>query len=142
MPVPNPLDRRPTSGTITPAMSGVSNYAANAVCSVLLTGVSASEVIALTQMSVTSTGATAAACVTLSISGLSTSQISGNTVSVVFGVPAGAGVPATPLNLTFDPPLLSTPGGSIRAQMGALGAGHAGAHIVLGAKVLPKTTSS
>lgn len=138
----NQLEKRPVAGIATPCVAAVSNYAANAVCSVLITGALTAEVMALTQMVVTSTGATAAACVTLTISGISTQQISGNAVSMVFGVPVGAGVPAVPLTVNFDPPLLSKPGGTIKAQMDALGAGHVGAHIVLGGKVLPSTPSS
>lgn len=139
---PNPLEKRPVAGTFMNAVTSVSNYAANAICSTLLSGAGTAEVLAVTQLLVTSTGATAAACSTISLSGISTSQISGNTVSMVFGVPAGAGVPAVPLSVNFDPPLLSTPGGQIRAQMNALGAGHVGAHIVLSGKIVPKTSSS
>lgn len=134
---PNPLEKRPVAGLNTPAITALSNYAANAICSALLTGAASTEVVALSHMLVTSTGATAAACVTLSLSGISTAQITGNTVSMVFGCPAGAGVPATPLNVNFDPPLISTPGGQIRAQMGALGTAHVGAHIVLNGKIAP-----
>lgn len=139
---PNPLERRPVAGPMTPALSAVSNYAANSICSVTMSGAASGEIIGLTQMVVTSTGATAAACATLTISGVATAQIAGGSVSMVFGVPTGAGVPAVPLVVNFDPPLFSKPGTAIAVHLGALGSGHVGAQIVLGGKLLPKTSSS
>lgn len=143
MPAPNTIERRPVGGVVVPAVTAQSQYVANAECSVQLSGaVSTAEVVALTQMIVTSTGATAAACVTVTISGLTTQQIGGNSVTYVFGVPAGAGVPAIPFAPSFDPPLMSKPGGAIRAVMGALGAGHVGASIILNGKIVPATGMS
>lgn len=142
MAVANVLDKMQIGGVSVPAITAQSNDAADAICSATLTGITSSQLIGLTQMIVTSTGATAAACVSLQLSGLTTSQIAGGVVSTVFGVPAGAGVPATPHIVNFNPPLFSQPGGTIRAQMGALGSGHVSAKIVLNGKVVPRPSGA
>lgn len=136
MPVAVSIERVTPGGQVIQAVAGTSNYAANAVCSITLAGAT-NQILAITRAIVTSTGATAAACVTLTISGVSTSEIASGTMSMVFGVPAGAGVPASPLVLSFDPPLVGVTGTAMTAQMAALGSGHAGAHINLLAKVIP-----
>lgn len=142
MPAPVTNEKVPVSGTVIQAIAAQSNSAANAICSVILTGISSATIIGLTQMIITSTGATAATCASVTISGISTNMIAGGALTMMFGVPAGAGVPAVPLVAPFDPPLLAAPGGTIRAQMGALGTGHVQANINLVGKVLPATASS
>lgn len=137
MAVSNPAKKLQVGGTCTRAISATSNEAANAICSAAFSGLTSTEIAACTQVMVTSTGATAAACTTLLITGIATGQVAGNALRFVFGVPAGAGVPATPLDLRFEPPLLSTAGGTIRAQMGALGTGHVTATINLNGEVYP-----
>lgn len=137
MPKSIPNERIPQSGPLVGAVSATSALAANAVCSAQLGAVSATQSLGLTLAIVTSTGATAAACTTFQITGLNTTQIAGGQITAVFGVPAGAGVPATPLVLKFDPPLMAAPGSAINAQIGALGSGHAAASINLIGKVMP-----
>lgn len=142
MPASNPLERRLIAGVAAAVVTASSGMIANAIGSVLIGSTSTQEVTGLTQLLVTSSGATSAATVSLTISGISTQQISGGTVSMMFGVPAGAGVPAVPLSVAFDPPLMTKPGQQIRVQMAALGTGHAGAHIMLGAKIAPASAGS
>lgn len=142
MPTPNPLERVPVAGINVKAQAASTGQVAAAQASVQLSGATATEVNALTQLIVTSSGATSAACVTLQITGISTQQITGNTMTFMFGVPAGAGVPATPLIVGFDPPLLSKVGVNIKAEMPTLGSGHAGACIDLLGKVVSPPTAS
>jgi hypothetical protein len=139
MPKSNPLERVPVAGVIPMTLVANSQEVANALASATLTGATASQMIALTQAVVTSTGATAAACVTFQLSGLNTNQISTGVLNLVFGVPAGAGVPAAPLVLNFNTPILGAPGGDITASLSALGTGHAGATIALFGKLTRAT---
>jgi hypothetical protein len=53
-----------------------------------------------------------------------------------FGVPAGAGVPAAPLDVNFDPPLIPIAGGAIKVEMPSLGTAHAKASITLLGKLI------
>ena len=142
MPTPNPLERLAVAGTVVEAQAASTGQVVAAQASVQLSGAGALEVNALTQLIVTSTGATSAACSTLQITGLSTQQISGATLTLMFGVPAGAGVPAVPLVVNFEPPLLSKIGTNIKAELPSMGAGHAGLCINLLGKVIRATGSN
>lgn len=77
----------------------------------------------LTGFQITAGGATAAAVVSVTVTGLL-----GGTLTFTFGVPAGAGVPATPLVVTFPNPL---PGSAVNTAIvvtcPALGAGNTNA---------------
>jgi len=138
MPGQNPRTKLPVAGVSPQAITQVSMAASNQIASVRLSGINSAQILGLTGLTVTSTGATAAACVTVTITGISSAQVSGGVLTYVFGVPAGAGVPAIPLDLAFSPPLYSTPGGAIVAEMSALGSGHARATMVANGEVFPR----
>jgi hypothetical protein len=130
-------EKIPNGGTVVQGLAATSGLVANAVASVQLSGTTSSHLAGLTQMIVTSSGATAAAAVTLALTGIATAQIAGAAINMVFGCPAGAGVPADPLIVTFDPPLVPAAGGTIKAELSALGAGHVRASVVLLGKLMP-----
>lgn len=74
----------------------------------------------------TAGGATAAAVVSLTVTGLL-----GGTLTYTFGAPLGAGVPATPLVVEFDPPLQAASASTdVVVSMPSLGTGNTNASIV------------
>lgn len=108
----------------TPLIAGSGNVA-NATATATLTGV-ALKTMYLTGFTITAGGATAAAVVQVTVSGL----LGGSRI-YIFGVPAGAGVPATPLNVHFNPPLpASAVNTSIAVSVPALGTGNTNAAVV------------
>lgn len=108
----------------TPLIAGSGNVA-NASAAATLTGVSA-KTMYLTGFEITAGGATAAAVVNVTVAGL----LGGSRI-YTFGVPAGAGVPATPLVVAFDPPLpASATNTSISVTCPALGTGNTNATVV------------
>ena len=108
----------------TPLIAGSGNVA-NATATATLTGV-ALKTMYITGFTMTAAGATAATSVQLTVSGL----LGGSRI-YIFGVPTGAGVPATPLNVAFDPPLpASAVNTSIAVSCPALGAGNLLAAVV------------
>lgn len=81
----------------------------------------------ITGFEITAGGATAAAVVDATVAGLL-----GGTATYVYGAPAGAGVPATPLVVTFNPPIpASAANVAIVVTLPSLGAGNTKARINL-----------
>lgn len=101
----------------TPA-SASSGVAANASAAATLTGVSAKSTY-LTGFDITSDGATVGSCVNPTVTGLL-----GGTRTYTYCVPAGVTAAATPLVISFVPPLISsTTATNIVVTLPALGAG-------------------
>ena len=108
--------RRPSDATMINASSGnVANAAATATMAA-----TASVTNYVNGVEITFAGATAAANVVATISGLL-----GGTISFICVAPAGATVQGTPIILTFDPPLpASAANTAIAVTLPALGAGN------------------
>ena len=108
----------PYLSTQTP-ITASSGVVGNATAYANLTGGNTTTVY-LAGFEVTGGGATAATVANVTVTG----TISGN-LSYVFGAPLGAGVPAQPLTIEFNPPIpasaVNTP---ISISVGALGTGN------------------
>lgn len=101
------------------AVVASSGNVANAVATATMPAL-AGRLNYLNSLLVTAGGATAAAVVTCTITGLQ-----GGTVSFIYGAPAGAGVPATPLAASFPNSVpASALNTAIAASCPALGAGN------------------
>ena len=108
--------RRPSDATMLNSSSG---NVANASAAASLAA-AASVTNYLNGVEITFAGATAAANVVATITGLL-----GGTISFVCVAPAGANLPGTPIILTFDPPLpASAANTAITVTLPALGAGN------------------
>lgn len=108
----------------TPLIAGSGNVAAATATATL--GAVASKTMYLTGFTCTAGGATAAAVVDVTVAGL----LGGSRI-YTFGAPAGAGVPATPLNVAFNPPLpASAVNTAISVSFPSLGAGNVRAAVV------------
>lgn len=116
-----PVANNPYPNAATP-VTGASGNVANASAVAALPAV-ASKTNYISGLQLTAGGATAAACVTATVTGL----ISG-TASYTFCAPAGATVGANPLDLTFYPPVpASAANTAITVTLPALGAGNTNA---------------
>lgn len=118
----------PLSATSVSASSG---NVANASAAATIPAVAA-KTNYITGFQITAGGATAAAVVSVTVTGLL-----GGTATFTFGVPAGAGVPATPLVITFPNPLpASAVNTAIVVTCPALGAGNTNATVTAQGYVL------
>ena len=108
------------------SISASSGNVGNSTASATLTPSSAQRVF-VSGIEITAGGATAAAVVTATLTGLI-----GGTLSWTFGAPAGVGVPATPLVVPFVTPLQCTAlGQAVTLSLPALGAGNTNACVTL-----------
>lgn len=106
------------------SVANSSGNVANAAATATLPGV-AGKITQLAGFQITAAGATAAAVVVATVTGLAA-----GTLSYVFTAPAGVAVGATPLVVNFDPPLpASAPNTPIVVTLPALGAGNTNAAV-------------
>jgi hypothetical protein len=114
--------------TVTAMITASSGNVANGACVVQLGG-SAGKRTFLTGFQATASGATAANVVTLTIVGVAGGL---GTLYYSFTFPAGVGLSAEPLNIIFDPPLVSaTVAGPFIATLPAGGSGNLNACVNL-----------
>lgn len=114
----------PTYSTAQTPVTAASGNVANASAAATLAGVAA-KTNYLTGFQITAAGATAAACVNATVAGVIT-----GTMTYTFCVPAGTAAGATPLSVSFNPPIpASAVNTAIVVTLPALGAGNTNAAV-------------
>jgi hypothetical protein len=107
------------------SLAAASGNVANATASATLAG-AAGQLTYISGFEITAGGATAAACVSATVTGTF-----GGTLTYSFCAPQGVAVAATPLVVPFNPPLpASGLGTGITVSLPALGAGNTNAAVV------------